>query len=123
MQRQRGKPSIACKPEAERLVARCHDGGAASEAAAHFRRVVQRKELPDEVPEVSLVAGPEGMAVLALIAEVMKVSKREARRLVSQGAVRLDQERVSDPDLQIASGSVVLLQVGKRRFARVQLGH
>jgi tyrosyl-tRNA synthetase len=118
----RGDPLGFKQALAERLVARCHDGEAASEAAAHFRRVVQRKELPDEVPEVSLKAGPEGMAVLALVAEVMKVSKREARRLVSQGAVRLDQERVSDPDLQIASGSVVLLQVGKRRFARVQLG-
>jgi tyrosyl-tRNA synthetase len=117
-----GDPLAFKQSLAGRLVTRCHDGAAADEAASHFRRVVQHKELPEEVPEVNLAGGPEGMGVLALVAQAMKVSNREARRLVSQGAVRLDHERVSDPDLRIAPGSIVLLQVGKRRFARVQLG-
>ncbi len=83
--------------------------------------MVQRKELPDDVPEVRLAPGPAGIGLPALVAEVMAVSKREARRLVTQGAVRLDGERVADPDRQIQPGRRVLLQVGKRRFAQVQL--
>ena len=117
-----GDPMVFKQGLAERLVARCHGPGAAAEAAGHFRRVVQDKELPEDVPEVSLDAGPEGTTVMAVIAHAMDVSNREARRLLSQGAVRLDQEKVSDPDLRIAADSVILLQVGKRRFARVRLG-
>jgi tyrosyl-tRNA synthetase len=116
-----GDPMLFKQALAERLAARCHGLEAGAEAAGHFRRVVQGKELPDEVPEVTVKASPEGMTLVTVIAQAMDVSNREARRLLSQGAVRLDQERVSDPDFRIAAGSVVLLQVGKRRFARVQL--
>ncbi|MEN8183997.1 MAG: tyrosine--tRNA ligase, partial [Myxococcota bacterium] len=88
-----GSPMAFKQALAERLVARCHGPEAAAAAADHFRRVVQKKELPEEIPEVTLVAGPGGMGVLALIAQSMNVSNREARRLVAQGAVRLNQER------------------------------
>jgi tyrosyl-tRNA synthetase len=116
-----GDPMAFKQALAERLVARCHGPEAAATAADHFRRIVQRKELPEAIPEVRLVAGPGGMGILALIAQSMNVSNKEARRLIAQGAVRLNQERISDAEIQLVSGSLYLLQVGKRRFARVRL--
>jgi tyrosyl-tRNA synthetase len=116
-----GDPMAFKQAFAERLVARCHGPEAAAAAADHFQRIVQRKELPEAIPEVRLVAGPGGMGILALIAQCMSVSNKEARRLIAQGAVRLNQERISDAEMQLGSGSLYLLQVGKRRFARVRL--
>jgi tyrosyl-tRNA synthetase len=116
-----GDPMAFKQALAERLVARCHGPEAAATAADHFRRIVQRKELPEAIPEVRLVAGPGGMGILALIAQSMDVSNKEARRLIAQGAVRLNQERISDAEIRLGSGSLYLLQVGKRRFARVRL--
>jgi tyrosyl-tRNA synthetase len=115
---------LAVKHElALRIVARFHGDGAAREARAHFERVVQRKEVPDEVPEsrLPLVDG-RGRGLLEIL-EVMGLaqSRSDARRLVSQQAVSLDGRRVDDPTVILEAGSY-LIQVGKRRFARLVLG-
>lgn len=104
------------------IVNRFHGPGAAGEAAGHFQRVVQRKELPDAIAEHQLPLGESGeLGLLALIEALDFASSRsEARRLVAQGGVRLDGEGVNDPTLRLAAGQF-LLQVGKRRFARVTL--
>jgi len=96
---------------------------AAERGEAHFRRVVQRKELPEEIPEVRVSGDPSSGAVGLLTAMVragMASSNSEARRLVVQGGVRLDDEIVKDPRLRIPGGAY-LLQVGKRRFARIRV--
>jgi len=107
---------------ASRVVDWIHGLAAARDAAEHFRRVVQRKEVPDEVPEHQLELGPSGeLAVLQALEQVGLIQSRgEGRRLISQGAVRIDEVRVSDPFEKLQAGSH-LLQVGKRRYARLLL--
>jgi len=107
---------------AHAIVSRIHGTDGAQLGQEHFRRVVQRKELPDDIPEVSLSLGGEGGSKLfeILVSADLAPSKSEARRLVQQGAVSLDQNRAKDPT-QLLSAGEYLIQVGKRRFARVQL--
>lgn len=96
---------------------------AAERGEAHFRRVVQRKELPEEIPEVRVAGDPAagGAGLLtAMVGAGMASSNSEARRLVAQGGVRLDDEVVKDPQLRLPPGTH-LLQVGKRRFARLRV--
>ncbi len=107
---------------ASAVVARFHGPEAAGRAAAHFRQVVQRKELPDEIPETRLEVGPEGnRGLLELLSGLgLAASNSEARRLVVQGAVQIDGRPIRDAGLRLAAGSY-LVKVGKRRFARLRL--
>jgi len=119
-----GGDPFALKQElARRLVLRCHGEAGAEAAAAHFRRVVRRGEPPEEPPEVE-IALADGAAAAGLL-DVMRralglASNAEARRLVQQGAVRLDGEPVRDPALRLPPGRY-LLRAGKRRYARVRI--
>lgn len=105
-----------------RIVARIHGEEAAEGARAHFQRVVQRKEVPTDIPTVDLELGDRtGVKLFELLVEAgLAPSKSEARRLVQQGAVSVDRERLSDPTCVLEPGEK-LIQVGKRRFARVQI--
>jgi len=118
-----GDPLALKQAVAERVVERFHGGGAGAAARDHFRRVVQEKQLPEEVPEHAISLGDDADAgLLDVMREALSVrSNAEARRLVSQGAVELDGERVSDPTLRLPPGEY-LLRAGRRRFARVRLG-
>ncbi len=116
----RGDP-LALKQElAAALVERFHGAEAARAAALHFRRVVQGKQLPDDIPEVTLrLEGAADVGLLDVLYRAVGLgSKGEARRLVAQGAVRVDRLVVKDAGLRLGPGSY-LLQAGKRRFARV----
>jgi tyrosyl-tRNA synthetase len=117
-----GDPFALKHAMAGRLVARFHDAEAAASAREHFERVVQRRETPDEIPEVE-VAGADGGAGLldVLRAQLGVASNSEARRLVAQGAVQVDGERVEDPARRLAPGGAYLVRAGKRRFARVRV--
>jgi tyrosyl-tRNA synthetase len=117
-----GDPLLFKQALAGRIVARFHGEDARREAAGHFRRVVQRKETPDDVPTLAVTGGAEGAGLLALLVEAGIVpSNSEARRMVAQGAVTLDEERVSDVTLRLPTGGPYLIKVGKRRFVRVQV--
>ena len=118
-----GDPLAFKQSLAARIVARFHDDAAAERATAHFRRVVQRKELPDDIAQHDLALGEGGQRGLLEVLEEIGFSKSrgEARRLVAQGAVSLDGDRVEDVTRSLEEGSY-LLQVGKRRFARLRLG-
>ena len=119
----RGDPLALKQTLAERIVARFHDAAAGTQARDHFRRVVQEKQLPEEVPEsrVPLAGGATSAGLLDVMREVLGVrSNAEARRLVAQGAVELDGQRVEDPSLRLAAGAY-LLRAGRRRFARVRV--
>ena len=100
------------------IVARFHSAQAAEDALADF---VNRSKggIPDEVPEVALAGAPMGVAQL-LKAAGLCASTSEAMRMVDQGGVRIDGAVVSDKGLQVEAGTFVM-QVGKRKFARVTL--
>jgi len=94
-----------------------HGREAADAAQEHFRRVFQRRELPEEMP-VRELSGPINIVDLIFDAGFAR-SKSDARRLVQQGAVRLDGERVTDIETTVEPREGVL-QVGKRRFLRLR---
>ncbi|MDO9243217.1 MAG: tyrosine--tRNA ligase, partial [Rhodocyclaceae bacterium] len=100
---------------AQELVARFHSSRAADLALEDFQARFQRGALPDDMPEISVVAAP--------VAQVLKQaglvsSTSEALRLIEGGGVRLDGDKVSDKALMLGAGKTVVLQVGKRKFAR-----
>ena len=103
---------------AQEIVTRFHSAQAAEEALADF---VNRSKggIPDDVPEISLAGAPLGVAHLLKQAGLC-ASTSEAMRMVDQGGVRIDGAVVSDKALKIEAGNFVL-QVGKRKFARVTL--
>ena len=104
------------------LVTRFHDAGAADRALADFIARHRDQTVPDDLPRVE-VAAPDGSVGIAhlLKAAGLVASNSEAMRLIQQGGVRIDGERVEDRSLMIAAGSEHVYQVGKRRFARVLL--
>ena len=117
-----GDPMTLKHDLAHRIVSRIHGNGSADSAQDHFRRVVQRKEVPQELPELEIVlADRDGIRLFELLVEAsLAPTRSEARRLVQQGAVSLDQERCGDPNRSLGAGKW-LLQVGKRRYARVRV--
>jgi tyrosyl-tRNA synthetase len=116
-----GGPLEAKLALARFLVARSHGGEAAQAAEEHFARVVRRGEAPEDVPELAL-DGEDPVHLPKLIADGgLAASTSEARRLIGQGAVKLNGEPVSELDLPRAALAGSLLQVGKRRFARLTL--
>jgi tyrosyl-tRNA synthetase len=103
---------------AQEIVARFHSQVDAEAALADFEARFQKGALPDDMPELTLAAAP--------IAQLLKAaglvaSTSEAMRMIDGGGVRADGERVSDKSLALAAGATVVLQVGKRKFARVTL--
>ncbi len=109
------------KALARRIVSEYHDRAAAERAEEHFEKVVQRKEIPDEVP--LRLFGQEAASAYELVTQLSGVSSSEARRLIDQGALRIAGTKISDPASQIAiTADEQLVQVGKRRFFRIKLG-
>ena len=104
----------------QEIVARFHDKAAAEAAQANFIARFQKGAMPDEMPELT-VGGDNGeIGIASLLKEAALVgSTSDAFRMIKQGAVRIDGERISDKSLAIQSGSTHVYQVGKRRFARV----
>jgi tyrosyl-tRNA synthetase len=109
---------------AREMVMRFHEATAAEEAEREFRRMFQTGGLPDDViaPQVRLSGGhSEPMWIVELLVQSgMAPSNSEARRLIQQGAVRVNGERVSDANLRLSASEAHLLQVGRRRFARIK---
>ena len=105
------------------LVARFHDDVAAEDARAEFEARFQRGVLPEDMPEVKVAVGADGMPVFQVIRQAgLTGTTSEAMRMIEQGAVRLDGDRVEDKGLVLQAGATVVLQVGKRKFATVHLG-
>ena len=116
-------PMEAKKRLARTVTAMYHGEDEAAAAEAAFARVVQAREVPDNIDLVRLstVSGSEPMWRVVVLAG-MAPSNSEARRLIQQGAVEVDGSRVSDPVHKVeASGESRLLQVGKRKFKRFVL--
>jgi tyrosyl-tRNA synthetase len=114
-----GEPMESKLALARGIVERYHGADAAARAEQHFARVVREGEAPEEVPEVAL-PDDDPVHLPALLADGVGVgSTSEARRLLAQGAVRLNGEVVTELDVPRANLDGALLQVGKRRFARL----
>jgi tyrosyl-tRNA synthetase len=105
---------------ASELVRRFHNAEAADKAAQSFVARFRKGQLPEDMPEITLPAGDGGLMIGNLLKVAGLVSSTsEAMRMIKQGAVKVDGERVDDPRLFIKSGATDVYQVGKRRFARV----
>lgn len=101
---------------AKELVTRFHDRAAADGAEAHFEAVFARKERPEEVPAFELDGAGELVALAKALRDAGVVkSANDAKREISQGAVSIGGERVSDGDLRLGPGTYAL-KIGKRRF-------
>jgi len=106
---------------AQELVARFHGQQAAEDALSDFEARFQRNAIPDDLPEVRVVVG-EGLPVFQVVKQAgLTGTTSEAMRMIDQGAVRLNGERVADKGLVLLAGETVVLQVGKRKFAAVVL--
>ena len=108
---------------AKALITDLHSQQSAEKAEEEFKRRFVQKELPDEIEETSVAAGVHKLAEL-LTTTGLAASKGEARRLIEQGGVKLNGEKasVASADISIDAGNSLLLQVGKRRFLRVNGG-
>jgi tyrosyl-tRNA synthetase len=100
------------------IVERFHGAEAAREAEEHFTRVVREGEAPDEIPVAALPAG-DPVHLPAVIAESFGLSTSEARRLITQGGVRVNGNPVAELDVDREELEGAILQAGKRRFVRL----
>jgi len=107
---------------AEEIVERFHSQAAAKQANENFVARFRQGAMPDDMPELELKAPEGSMPIANLLKEAGLVgSTSEAMRMMKQGAVKIDGERVEDRALSCPAGSCHVYQVGKRRFARVAL--
>ena len=114
-----GDPMAAKLALARFIAARSHGDEAAERAEAHFTRVVREGRAPEDVPEARLPDG-DPVHLPAVLASAFGISTSEARRLIGQGGVRLDGEPTGpELDLPRARLDGVVVQAGKRRFARL----
>jgi tyrosyl-tRNA synthetase len=113
-----GDPLEAKLRLARFIVERSHGKAAARAAEEHFTRVVRGRQAPETVPEVPLQDG-DPVHLPAVLSSAFGLSTSEARRLIQQGAVRVDDEVVTGLDLPRERVAGALVQAGKRRFARL----
>jgi tyrosyl-tRNA synthetase len=107
---------------AEEIITRFHNEADAETAKQDFIARFARGAIPDEMPEVSLDLDQDSIGIAAMLKQSgLTPSTTESFRMIKQGAVKLDGEKVSDKGLNLPRGSVVVAQVGKRKFRRITL--
>ena len=105
---------------AKRVVALYHGFQAGEDALAEFERIFKNKELPDEIEEMLIEHDSEGIGIMELMAKAnLAPSKKEAKRLIDQGGVSVDNEKVEDSFAMINISTERLIKVGKRKFLKV----
>ena len=112
-------PKEVKKRLARELTARFHSPAAAVAAEENFEKVFQKGGLPDIIPEVRLAANGDIWVPQLLVDAGLVTSTSDGRRMIQQGAVSLDGERVGDQGLKVQAAGEILVKVGKRRFCRV----
>jgi tyrosyl-tRNA synthetase len=113
-----GDPMEAKLRLARFIVTRAHGEEAGRAAEEHFTRVVREGEAPEDVPETALPDG-DPVHLPALLANAFGISTSEARRLIAQGAVRVNGAAITDLDVPRADLEGAVVQAGKRRYARL----
>ena len=117
-----GNPRDVKVSLAREFVARFHGEAAAEEAAAEFAARFRQGVLPEDMPEVQVALPAEGLLLTQVLKQAgLTGSTGEAMRMIEQGAVRVAGERVEDKALRFEGAQTLVMQVGKRRFARVKL--
>ena len=107
---------------AQEIVERFHGRPAAESALADFEARFRHGEIPEDIPEVTLTAPEGGLAVAQMLKQAgLTASTTEAMRMIEQGGVRFDGERLTDRTLKVAGGTTIVAQVGKRKYARIHL--
>lgn len=107
---------------AKEMVARSHGQDAAEQAAEEFSRMFKAGGLPDEIEEKEVVCETDKLLLAVAISKAgLASSNSESRRLIQQGGVSVDNNKVTDINAELAADKEYLIQVGKRRFARVRL--
>ncbi|MCL1073836.1 tyrosine--tRNA ligase [Shewanella dokdonensis] len=105
---------------AKEIIARFHSEAAAEAAHQAFIDRFQKGALPEDIEEITVTAGAEGVAVANLLKDAgLVASTSEALRMIKQGAVKMDGERLDDSKQHFAAGITAVFQVGKRKFAKV----
>ncbi|HJQ62055.1 MAG TPA: tyrosine--tRNA ligase [Burkholderiales bacterium] len=107
---------------AREMVARFHGESAADAAIIDFEARFRHGEVPDNIPEVRIPGQESGVPIAQVLKHAkLTTSTSEALRLLDQGGVKLDGEKVTDKALKLPKGRIAVLQVGKRKFARVTI--
>ena len=107
---------------AKELISRFHDEESADLAETNFINQFQKKNIPDDLEEVSLVLSEGSIPLANLLKDCeMTSSTSEAIRMIKQGAVRINEKKITDTKYKISSGSSAVYQVGKRKFKKITL--
>ena len=107
---------------AREMVARFHGESAADAAIIDFEARFRHGEVPDNIPEVRIPGQESGVPIAQVLKHAkLTTSTSEALRLLDQGGVKLDGEKVTDKALKLPKGRIAVLQVGKRKFARITI--
>ncbi|APD87253.1 tyrosine--tRNA ligase [Alteromonas gracilis] len=107
---------------AKEIIARFHDDAAAEGAHQDFIQRFQKNAIPDDMPELEIALSDEGIAIGNLLKEAKLVgSTSDAMRMIKQGAVKINGDKVEDTRLVITEKGENVYQVGKRKFARITL--
>jgi tyrosyl-tRNA synthetase len=107
---------------AKEIITRFHEASAAETAHQNFIARFQRHEIPEDIEEVTLTTENGELSIAHLLKQASLVaSTSDALRMIQQGAVRVNGERLEDPKYMVSGGEANVYQVGKRRFARVKL--
>lgn len=113
-------PKTAKVQLAKELVARFYDEDAAEQAEKEFDEVFKNKGMPDDIETATLSLTDQGLGILSVLTETgLTKSNGEARRMVQQGAVKIDQEKLDDPAHFFNEPGEHLVQVGKRKFKKI----
>ena len=115
-------PKDIKKKLAIEIISRFHSPSEAIQAAEEFERVFKYKEEPEEIEEIDIYLSQKKIWLPKLLQLVgLTQSSSEGKRIIQQGGVRVNRQRVSSLEMELSTGNTYLLQVGKRRFKRVHL--
>jgi len=107
---------------AKELISRFHDEESADLAETNFINQFQKKNIPDDIEEASLLVSEGSIPLANLLKDCeMTSSTSEAIRMIKQGAVRIDEKKITDTKYKISSGTSAVYQVGKRKFKKITL--
>ncbi|MCX4186817.1 tyrosine--tRNA ligase [Methylophaga sp. OBS4] len=118
---EQGRNPVEIKKDfAEEIVIRFHGETAGVEARQGFENQFKKGELPEDIPEVTLNVGATGMPIANVLKEAgLTSSTSDALRMLKQGAVKIDGDKIEDKSLVISVGEVHIYQVGKRKYAKI----
>ena len=102
------------------LVTQFYNDATAQLAAAQFEKVFARRQLPDDIPQVEIIAEPIMAGKLLLHCKLVS-SGSEAKRMIKQSAASIDGEKLTDPNAEITPKEGAIIRVGKRKFARLKV--